>query len=162
MPNKYRPKNMSALDVILHYAEKTAGCWGWKAATNKAGYGIVNFKGKMTLAHRLSWESHFGFIHDDLFVCHKCDNPPCVNPDHLFLGTHRDNMKDRDHKGRGYDRNGVKNGRAKLNPSDIKGIKLRYFAGDLRSSIADYYGITETHLYRIVKGTMWKSLESED
>lgn len=78
-------------------------CWLWLAATNPSGYGKMSKGGHaapLVAAHRLSWELHYGPVPDGLFVLHRCDNPPCVRPDHLFLGTHDDNMADATAKGR--------------------------------------------------------------
>ena len=77
------------------------GCWNW-VSINKAGYGMIDIDGKTYRAHRYSWEASNGKIPDGLCVCHKCDNPRCVNPDHLFLATHQENMKDMYDKGRGF------------------------------------------------------------
>ena len=80
--------------------EPNSGCWLWEGAFNKAGYGNVSYDGEYTSAHRQSWVLTFRSIPDDLDVCHKCDFPPCCNPNHLFLGTQRDNMQDCSKKGR--------------------------------------------------------------
>lgn len=76
------------------------GCWLWTGTTNLRGYGILARNNTMQLAHRFSYELHKGVIPDGMFVCHSCDNPPCVNPDHLWLGTNADNVSDMVAKGR--------------------------------------------------------------
>lgn len=76
------------------------GCWEWTAAKNNEGYGLTSHNGQLQLTHRLSWEMHYGPVPDGLFVCHHCDNPLCVRPEHLFTGTNGDNMKDMYKKGR--------------------------------------------------------------
>lgn len=81
--------------------DKGPGCWTWTGATQNYGYGAVTIHGLTRRAHRVSWELAHGPIPDGLHVCHRCDNPPCVNPDHLFLGTAQDNVDDKDAKGRG-------------------------------------------------------------
>jgi len=81
--------------------EKTSSCWTYQgAAKGILGYRQLLADGQRVMAHRFSWELHFGPIPDGLLVCHKCDNPPCVRPDHLFLGTHKDNAADKVSKGR--------------------------------------------------------------
>lgn len=80
---------------------KTASCWEWQGARNKTGYGTVCFNYKTWRTHRYAWHITYGSIPVNLCVLHHCDNPPCVNPDHLWLGTHADNVRDRENKGRG-------------------------------------------------------------
>jgi hypothetical protein len=75
-------------------------CWEWNGARTSSGYGSFKFKGKRYVASRASWEIHFGQVPSGLYVCHHCDNPGCVRPDHLFIGTSSDNMLDASSKGR--------------------------------------------------------------
>lgn len=79
-----------------------SGCWIWTGHIRTNGYGAMSIKSKLQYAHRISWELHNGPIPEGLFVLHKCDNPPCVNPDHLFIGTQKDNLQDAFKKGRLY------------------------------------------------------------
>jgi len=80
--------------------DQKTGCYRWLGATNSAGYGVLYYLGKLCLAHRVTWEVSVGPIEEGLSVCHKCDTPGCINPSHLFLGTHQDNMEDMRKKGR--------------------------------------------------------------
>lgn len=96
-----RPSTQTPEERFWHHVSKSDGCWEWTAHRLRRGYGQISITHRdKTSAHRFSWELHFGKIPEGLFVCHKCDNPPCVRPDHLFLGTHQDNVRDRDLKGR--------------------------------------------------------------
>lgn len=87
-------------EKFLEKVEVTDSCWLWKNSKKNWTYGVFSNGDKMVTAHRFSWEHSNGEVKNGLFVLHKCDNPPCVNPDHLFLGTHQDNMKDMMEKGR--------------------------------------------------------------
>jgi len=80
--------------------DKTDGCWLWTGLTMGAGYGEMGWQGRTQVAHRISWQIHNGEILSGLNVCHHCDTPACVRPDHLFLGTQRDNVRDAVAKGR--------------------------------------------------------------
>ncbi len=132
--------------------EKTESCWFWKAAKNSWGYGAFTIlpQRRMIGAHRLSYEMHFGIIPGDLQVCHKCDNPACVNPDHLFLGTVLDNRRDCVSKGRqAY---GEKNGRAKLTVQQVR--EIRASSESLRS-IAKRYGVSQALISAIRSRKLW-------
>lgn len=94
-----------AIEYFFNHIEKTTeGCWFWNGKKNNKGYGLLYANGKNNvLAHRFSYEYHKGKIGDGLLCCHHCDNPPCVNPDHLFEGTYSENMQDCVRKGRHHE-----------------------------------------------------------
>lgn len=84
-----------------HTVNPETGCWEWTKALSKEGYARVSHRGKADYGHRVSYKVFFGEIPNGLCVCHTCDNPKCINPEHLWLGTHQENMADRDAKCRG-------------------------------------------------------------
>lgn len=131
-------------------------CWNWQAATNPAGYGVFH-SDIGSLAHRYSWTLHFGPIPDGLFVCHACDNPACVNPYHLFLGTHKDNMRDMDEKDRRItpDRTGRFNGHSKLTENDVHEIRRRYKMGESQSALGKEFGVSQSHVSAIILCARW-------
>lgn len=90
---------MDIVDRFFKHVDKTDACWLWIGAKSR-GYGYFRVFGKSVRAHHFSWETRYGKIPEKLCVLHKCDVPACVNPDHLFLGTQIDNIRDRDQKGR--------------------------------------------------------------
>lgn len=136
---------------------KSDGCWLWLAKTNQRGYGTIRRVGGQNgdvYAHRLSWELHFGVIPDGLFVCHRCDTPSCVRPDHLFLGTPADNMADMVAKGRR--RKGDQSPFSKLSSNSVAQIRARYEAGGIRQrDLADAYGVSESLICLVLQGRRW-------
>lgn len=85
---------------LSYMPEPNSGCWLWIAAAKPPGYGVIGVNGRCSSAHRVSWQLHNGPIPRGMHVCHRCDVPACVNPDHLWLGSHRENMADMVAKGR--------------------------------------------------------------
>lgn len=137
---------------------KTNYCWEWTASTYYNGYGqFFDGKNKIT-AHRFSYKSKYGEIDPNILVCHRCDNRKCVNPDHLFLGTHLDNTADMIQKGRkiNADKKGTLNGRAIVSESKVCSMRDLYGNGVSIAKIARLFSISETQTSRIVKRQSWK------
>lgn len=97
-----KPHNYATPEKFWARVARSDGCWLWTGGTGPRGYGVVRYQGAAFRAHRLAWILTHGPIPEGLFVCHHCDNPPCCNPAHLFLGTGADNMRDMANKRRGY------------------------------------------------------------
>lgn len=133
------------------------GCWHWTGGKNGAGYGAIQDKLKYIQAHRLSWELHQGEIPDGMFVCHKCDNPSCVNPLHLFLGSHSDNMKDKALKGRAKGaHDGEEHPFAKLTVKKVKEIKQLIADGERTYILARNYGVSQSTICDIKYKRAWR------
>jgi hypothetical protein len=136
-------------------------CWEWQGARDRDGYGqiMVNYRRKR--AHRLAWEIVAGPIPAGMFVCHHCDNPPCVNFAHLFLGTVDDNNRDMRDKGRDYTpdaRFGEDHYRAKLTAEKVLEIRARVAAGEMQIDLAPEYGILESTISKVVNRQTWKHI----
>lgn len=129
--------------------KKTKTCWLWTAFKNKAGYGQFGFDRGLVLSHRFSWAIHRGQVPAGLFVLHKCDNPPCVRPSHLFLGNNRDNMDDMLKKGRSG------RGRAKLTMSEALEVRRLAYSGLLSRVIATAYGVSQPNVSSIKNCKSW-------
>jgi hypothetical protein len=146
-------------------------CWEWQGAISSRGYGSFRRGDKICGAYRVSWELTYGIIPSGLCVCHKCDNPPCVNPNHLFLGTHQDNIKDRSLKGRSaktigkYSHEhpeksrGERNGRAKLTERDVLSIRSKYASGEItQKELSNQYGVVHSVIGYIIHHKIWKHI----
>ncbi len=136
--------------------EPNSGCWLWDGAMDADGYGRISAHGKSSaLAHRVSYELHLGPVPEGMCICHKCDVPGCVNPQHLFAGTSSDNAMDRNAKDRQFDTRGSGNGRANLSESDIPGIRSRIAAGESPAKIARDHGVTRRVIWLVKTGKAW-------
>lgn len=146
--------------------EPNSGCWLWEAGVSSIGYGKIGGpKGypKGMYAHRASWLIHRGYLPDSKNVLHKCDNRCCVNPDHLYLGTHEDNMKDMKNKGRA-NRNSVnvgsENGTSKLSERDVMQIKDLLVNRIPLSKIASRFSCSISTISQIKTGKTWKHVNT--
>lgn len=131
--------------------EPFSGCWIWTAATNRQGYGLFHVGTKHTAAARVSWELYNGEIPLGKYVCHKCDIPICVNPNHLFIGTQTDNMRDMSAKGR------YSTPSAKLSEQDVIAIRSD---DRLQRIIAEAYGVQQPAISRIKAAKRWRNLSA--
>ncbi len=156
LPDLRSFKNLPAAERFAeaYMPEPMSGCWIWIGSVKPAGYGQFTWNGRQGYAHRFSWELHNGAIPCGLYVLHICDNRPCVNPEHLFLGTHTDNMRDAAEKGRNkypvyY---GEESPRALLTEQQV--LKI-FVDGRTRVKIAQEYGVDRTTISAIKRGKNW-------
>jgi hypothetical protein len=133
-------------------------CWRWHGPLNGYGYGLAQWIGsRRWRAHRLSYYLHFGPIPDDIQVLHKCDNPPCVNPNHLFLGTISNNMQDKTSKGRQMQGEQVPS--SKLTDDDVRLIRSLAANGILHRVIAHQFNLTRSAITNIVNRRSWQHIK---
>ena len=135
------------------------GCWEWQAAKTRDGYGSVGIAtSRSALAHRVAWELTRSKIPEGMYVCHHCDNPSCVRPSHLFIGTQADNIRDAAEKGRVADNRGENNPKAKLSNKDVLAIRNAYAAGSIQADLARQYEVTPETISAVVRGRTWAHL----
>jgi len=155
-PRPYGPRR-SFDEVFWDNVHKTPDCWLWTAGKTNGGYGKLTTYERVTkLAHRISWEIHFGEVPEGLCVLHHCDNPSCVRPDHLFLGTLNDNKQDCVVKER-HSR-GEKVNTSKLTEEQVKEIRQACAQGANKSELAKRYGVDRSSIFRIARGETWSFL----
>lgn len=149
---------MTELEFWSRCVPRPSGCLEWQGSRNRDGYGRAPWGGSRVLAHRVAWTIAVGVIPAGMFVCHRCDNPPCCNPDHLFVGTNRDNMRDARAKGR--TRNGglrgSRHGRARLTEADIPVILGSLASGVSRAALGRRYGVQYQTISKIAAGKIWR------
>lgn len=125
------------------------GCWEWPGNRMISGYGLIRFRMEVFTTHRVACQLYIGDV-DGRTVCHRCDNPPCCNPTHLFVGTQADNVRDMKSKGRNA--RGERSGQAKVADADVVRMRERYAAGEIVARIAESFGLTAKHASRLVVG----------
>lgn len=166
-----KPKPARERFDASYMPEPMSGCWLWLGSPRGAnGYGRIVVDGVVNPAHRFSWTLHYGPIPPDKYVLHRCDTPLCVNPDHLFLGTHKDNSDDKVKKGRqargkrlaraqgNFVRRGELNPHSRLTEKDALAI-LR----DRRPQrvVAERFGVTQSAVWSIKNGRTWAYLQEK-
>ena len=139
--------------------DKTQSCWLWMAGRTSTGYGHMGrprYSKRTQRAHRISWMLHYGEIPSGLDVCHHCDNRLCIRPNHLFLGTRQDNMKDAARKGRVFRPRGAHSGKSKLTESAVLDMRRR-FSHTIESAarLGAEYGVSKHTALAAIYGTTW-------
>lgn len=153
----------NAVERLNSKVEKSGDCLEWTGGKID-GYGCLRVtldatgESKVILAHRLAYMIHHGEVNDSLLVCHSCDNPPCINPFHLFEGTVQDNTVDMFQKGRGVDNSGEDNGRAIRSADQVLDIVRRCRAGEKQTEVARIYGVKQGYISNIMNGLRWSSI----
>ncbi|MFZ3166395.1 MAG: HNH endonuclease [Candidatus Methanoperedens sp.] len=134
-------------------------CWNWKGYTTPDGYGEMRINYLRYRTHRLVYELTYGSIPNNMLVCHKCDNPSCCNPDHLWLGTIQQNIKDMDNKGRRKISYGEKSPTHKLTSSQVKEIRRLYTTKNYtQRDLAKNFGVCQTTIWFILTNKNWKNI----
>lgn len=152
--------NTLPLDIFQKHQQQaegygTAGCWNWRGSRDVYGYGRIKWNHKSYKAHRLALHDQYPTLHLEpwVHVCHRCDNPSCVNPNHLFAGTCADNIRDAAEKGRMA--RGERHALSKLNADQVR--QIRALAGTIPQwKIGDLFGIGENQVSKIVSRVQWK------
>jgi len=142
----------------LYLAEPMSGCWLWEGRvhSDRKPYGYLSHAGKGLQAHRVSYELFRGPIPANTLVCHRCDNPSCVNPDHLFLGTPQINSRDMVVKGRS--KAGTKNASAKLDEVRVAEIRAASSGGENKHSLARRFNVSRRLIQLIMKREVWPNV----
>ena len=147
------------IDRFEEKIAKSDGCWEWAASLAGKGYGQMKLpkQRKQEYSHRLAYMIYKGPIPDGIYVCHKCDNPKCCNPDHLFLGSSQDNHDDMANKDRST--HGERNPSVKLSEEQVRQIRVMLSEGIPQSRIAKAFNVAQMTISRINTGDRWRRID---
>jgi hypothetical protein len=140
---------------FLYFCNKTSRCWEWKGGINSTVRGIFWMNGKTIKAHRASWIIHNGTIPNGMLVCHHCDNGKCVNPEHLFLGSYKDNTQDMLRKGRGNIPHGESHWNSKLTKYKVSKIRDLSKNGFSQKYLALMFNVSAPNISEVVNYKIW-------
>lgn len=141
----------------MTYPEPNTGCWIWGGACFDNGYGVFRYKYQNLKAHRFSYQLYNGPIPLGMIVCHRCDNTYCVNPDHLFIGTHKENTADMISKGRKHYPKGELHGAARMSRADVLSIR-EMATSNTHKIIAEKFGLSRQYVSEIIARKKWKHI----
>lgn len=134
-------------------------CWEWTARRNGDGYGTIWFDGRDQGAHRIMWQLTYGEVPEGKYICHHCDNPPCVNPGHLYIGNAQTNADDRESRSRSgkHKRCGENNANSKLTWAQVREIRALYATGEwTQTKLAERFDALQVNISRVVNHKSWK------
>jgi hypothetical protein len=147
----FRGKTLKESFDAKYVPDPNSGCWLWVGCYDKNGYGLIQSNRKLKKAHRVSYEFSSGEeLPSYVMVCHKCDNPSCVNPDHLWVGSNSENQIDAAMKGR--------HAHQKLSSEDVLDIRKRYEAGEMPTKIAKMYDIACSYVRNLATRRKWSHI----
>jgi len=138
------------IEKFFEKVNKTDGCWLWTGGKTKAGYGMTHINGKQYISSRASYIIHKGEIPEGLWICHHCDNPSCVNPDHIYAGSPKQNFTDMSIRERSW--------KTKLTVEQVKEIYSNRENGVMHKVIAKVYGVSRNTISGILNGWTWTSV----
>ena len=140
------------------------GCIEWQGSKDRDGYGQINYEGVTKRAHRVVYCDYHNIVLEDidnLVVMHTCDNPSCINPNHLTVGTQKDNVRDMLLKGRRYDSSGENNPRAIVDATTVNYIRKNYIKGHKEfggAALGRRFGLAKTSVFHIINGSSWSTV----